>query len=50
VAYFTTIGTIQTGLGRIDQREQDHFSQLMQRIDDLGSELRNHLARDAAGR
>lgn len=46
VAYFTTVGTIQTSLGRIDQREQDHFGQLMQRIDDLGTALRAHLEQD----
>ena len=47
VAYFTTIGTINTQVGRLDQREGDHFQQLMQRIDDFHKELTEHLDQDA---
>lgn len=39
VAYFTAQGTTQANIQKIDTREDAHFKQLMQRIDDVRGEV-----------
>lgn len=39
VAYFTAQGTTDTKIQRIDTREEAHFQQIMQRVDDVRGEV-----------
>lgn len=39
VAYFTAVGTIQVRLGTLEEREQNHYSELLRRLDRIEAKL-----------
>lgn len=41
VAYFTTIGAIQTSLAVVKQTEQDHYQEILRHIDNIETDIRD---------
>lgn len=40
IAYYTTVGTIQTRTAVLEEREQDHFSEVLRRLDQMASDIK----------
>lgn len=40
VAYFTTIATIEAGLAQVQERELNHFEEVLRRLDLLQADVR----------
>jgi predicted outer membrane lipoprotein len=40
VAYFTTIGSMNVELATVKATEQNHFSEVLRRLDDMKADLR----------
>lgn len=40
IAYFTTIGTMDKQITAVSERENNHFAEVLRRLEDLKSDLR----------
>ena len=40
VAYFTTISTIESGLAAVREREENHFEEVLRRLDQVQADIR----------
>lgn len=40
IAYFTTLSTMEKAIGKVDERENNHFAEVLRRLDAMQADIR----------